>query len=73
MKCHVCGGLLESTVSDLPFNLAARRVVIVREVPVLQCRQCGAYLIEDTVMQRVEETLAQADTKAELEVISYAA
>ncbi len=73
MKCHICGGHLESTLSDLPFNLADRKVVIVREVPVLRCKQCGIYLMEDHVMQHVEETLAQVDAKAEIEVVPYAA
>jgi YgiT-type zinc finger domain-containing protein len=73
MKCHVCGGLLEPTESDLPFKLGANRVVIVKQVPVFQCGQCGTYLLEDSVMQRVEATLAAVDTNVELEVVSYAA
>jgi YgiT-type zinc finger domain-containing protein len=73
MKCHVCGGLLEPMVTDMPFKTGLRRIVILRELPVLQCKACGEYLIEDAVMARVDAMLAEAGERAELEVMSYAA
>ncbi|MCL6476479.1 MAG: type II toxin-antitoxin system MqsA family antitoxin [Firmicutes bacterium] len=73
MKCHVCGGVLEPTESDLPFKVGKKRIVIVRQVPVFQCNQCGTYLLEDSVMRRVEATLAAVDANVELGVVSYAA
>jgi YgiT-type zinc finger domain-containing protein len=60
-------------VTDLPFKIADSAIVIVRELPVLQCESCREYLIEDPVMKRVDELLSAADTSAELEVVRYAA
>ena len=73
MKCRVCGGLLEPRVTDLPFKLGDSRIVILKSLPVLQCRQCGDTELETATMTRVDELLATVDGAAELEVIRYAA
>ena len=41
MRCRVCGGLLEPRVTDLPFKIGDSSIVILKALPVLQCRQCG--------------------------------
>jgi len=48
-------------------------IVIVKDLPVLQCGNCTEYLIEDNVMRRVDQILAAVAGAAELEVIRYAA
>jgi YgiT-type zinc finger domain-containing protein len=73
MKCHVCAGEIKPATSDIPFKLEANRIVICKNLPILQCDQCGEYLIEDTVMARVEEILEGVDAAAELEIVRYAA
>ncbi len=73
MKCHACGGELHPAISDMPLKLDEKRVVIFKDLPVLQCSECGEYLIEDAVMERVEKTLQNVDQTAELEVVRYAA
>ena len=73
MKCTVCGARMSPIVTDLPFKLAEDRIVIVKRLPVLQCGACREYLIEDTVMERIDTVLTQTDSTAELEVIRYAA
>ena len=73
MKCHICGSQMNPRVTDLPFKIADRAIVIVRGLPVVQCESCREYLIEDSVMARVDELLSAADKSAELEVVSYAA
>lgn len=73
MKCHVCGRSLEPTVTDMPFKTDAKRIVIFKQLPVLQCGSCGEYLIEDAVMARVDAMLAKADRQAELQIVLYAA
>lgn len=73
MKCHMCGGEVKGATSDMPFKLEANRIVIFKNLPVLQCGQCGEYLLEDTVMKRVEEMLDCIDASAELEIVRYAA
>jgi YgiT-type zinc finger domain-containing protein len=73
MKCHVCGSAMQSVITDLPFKIADRAIVIVKDLPVLQCEGCSEYLLEDATLARVDELLARADTSAELEVIRFAA
>jgi YgiT-type zinc finger domain-containing protein len=73
MRCRICGGLLESRVTDLPFKITDSAIVIFKSLPVLQCRQCGEAELEQATMSRVDELLASVDGSAELEVIRYAA
>lgn len=73
MKCHVCGAKMSPQVTDLPFKLNETTIVILKGLPVRQCDGCNEYLLEDSVMERVEEILRQANSQAELEIIRYAA
>jgi YgiT-type zinc finger domain-containing protein len=73
MRCRICGGLLEARVTDLPFKTGDSSIVILRSLPVLQCRQCGDTELEQVTMSRVDQLLAAADRSAELKVIRYAA
>jgi YgiT-type zinc finger domain-containing protein len=73
MKCTVCGAGMNRIKTDLPFKLSEDRIVIFKQLPVLQCKACREYLIEDAVMARIDTLLRQADSTAELEVIRYAA
>lgn len=72
MRCRLCGGALESRVTDLPFKTGSTSIVIVRALPVLQCQQCGDTEVDNAAMQRVDELLAGVDKSAELEIIRYA-
>ena len=73
MRCRVCAGKLESRITDLPFKVGDSSIVILRSLPVLQCRQCGETELEQATMSRVDQLLAAVDVSAELEVIRYAA
>jgi len=73
MKCTVCGAKLNRVVSDLPFKTTEHTIVILKGLPVLQCANCTEYLLEDEVLSRVDEILADVGGAAELEVIRYAA
>jgi YgiT-type zinc finger domain-containing protein len=73
MICHVCGGSLRAAVTDMPFKTGPRAIVILKELPVLNCTNCGEYLLEDPVMEKVEAILAGVQQGAELEVVHYAA
>ncbi len=73
MTCHVCGGKLEKLTTNLPFKVDNDRIVIIKGIPVLQCRNCSEYLIEDVVMARVDVFLSRIDASAELEILSYVA
>lgn len=73
MRCTVCGGELAATKTDLPFKLRDTSIVILKELPVMQCRNCPEYLIEDEVLRRLDEILTRVDKGAEVEIIRYAA
>jgi YgiT-type zinc finger domain-containing protein len=64
---------MEERVTDLPFKIGDTSIVIVRALPVLQCRQCGETELENAAMARVDRLLAAVDRSAELEVVRYAA
>ncbi len=73
MKCRVCGSKVKPVVTDLPFKISETTIVILKGLPVLQCENCSEYLLEDTVMERVEQLLEKVNAAAELEIIKYAA
>jgi len=72
MICKNCGEKLEKLITSLPFKIDFNCIVIIKKLPVLQCRNCSEYVIEDEVMQNVDSILAHIDKTAELEVLSYA-
>ena len=73
MKCRICGGHLEARFTNLPFKVSDRSIVILKALPVLQCRQCSETELEHQTMVRVDQLLSAVDRSAELEVIRYAA
>jgi YgiT-type zinc finger domain-containing protein len=73
MKCRVCGSALSATITDLPFKVTERTIVILKNLPVAQCGRCSEYLIEDSVFAKVERLLANVDTSVELEIIPFVA
>ena len=73
MICHNCGGELESLITNLPFKIGPDSIVIIKGLPVLQRANCGEYLVDDPVMQKVDGILKRIDKTTELEVLSYAA
>jgi len=73
MKCPVCGGKLERTVSSLPFRVSRRAILVVRELPAWECGNCSELLLDDEVMGRIEESIGRVDEAAELEVVYFAA
>ena len=73
MRCTVWGAELRPTRTDLPFKVGDTRIVILKNLPVVQCGNCPEYLLEDGVLRRVDEILAGVERGAELEIIRYAA
>lgn len=73
MKCSVCGTMLNSLVTDLPLKISNQTIVILKGLPVFQCDNCGEYVLDDSVMSRVDDILQKVDAAAELEIIRYAA
>ena len=73
MKCRVCVGSMEERMTDLPFKIGDTSIVIVKSMPVFQCRLCGGVELGNVAMSRVDRILAAVDRSAELEVVRYAA
>jgi len=73
MKCRVCGSIMRPVVTDLPFKVADKTIVILKGLPVIQCEQCSEYYLQDKVMDQVDDLLISIDNAAELEVIKFAA
>ena len=73
MKCRVCGAALRASITDLPFKVSDRTIVILKDLPVDQCEACSEYLIGDAVFARVETLLSGVDASVELEIIPFAA
>lgn len=72
MFCCICGAKLEKIFTNMPFKVSFNSIVIIKDLPVLQCRNCNEYLIEDAVMEKVDAILNKIDKTAELEVLTYA-
>jgi len=64
---------MRAIVTDLPFKLSHKTIVILKELPVSQCESCNEFLIEDPVMDHVDAILGKVDKEAELEILRYAA
>jgi YgiT-type zinc finger domain-containing protein len=60
-------------VTDLPFKVSTKTIVILKELPVLQCERCSEYVLEDRVLERVDVMLGKVDEDAELKVLKFAA
>jgi YgiT-type zinc finger domain-containing protein len=73
MKCSICGSKLYPLVTDLPFKVSDQTIVILKGLPLFQCDNCGEYVLDDSVMRRVEDILQRVDAAAELEIIRFAA
>jgi YgiT-type zinc finger domain-containing protein len=73
MKCHVCGAQLCEVNTDLPFKVDDNSIVIVKELPVLQCENCSEYLMQDQVLEHLDIIMKKLDKAAELEIVRYAA
>lgn len=73
MKCFQCGGDMKYIVTDLPFKVEQKYIVIIKDLPVWQCETCNEYLLEDSVMKSVDTLLDSVDRRVEVEILSYAA
>lgn len=73
MKCHNCGGSYERITTDLPFKTDPHSIIIIKDLPVLQCGNCSEFLLEDPVMERVDAIIAGTGKSVEVEILRYAA
>jgi len=64
---------MQSIITDLPFKVNDTTIVIMKDLPVIQCNGCSEYLLDDPVLKRVDGIIEKMDVAAELEIIRYAA
>ncbi len=70
--CPICGGRKAQGTTTFTVDLGFG-VVVVRNVPALACNQCGADWIEDTVAERLEQTVNNArKCHRQVDVTAYA-
>ena len=70
-SCPICGGL--KTMSKTSFTVDnTDGVILVREIPVLVCSQCGEEWLQDEVAEKLEEIVALAKKqKQQFFVVNY--
>jgi YgiT-type zinc finger domain-containing protein len=73
MRCHVCGAEMTKLQTNIPFKVSQKTIVILKDLPVIQCDGCGEYLLEDYVVEDLEKIFERVDMTVELEVLRYAA
>jgi len=73
MNCCNCGGKLKNIITDLPFKVDKGAIVIIKKLPILQCQNCNEYLIDDSVMKKIDSIINKTDKTVELEILKYAA
>jgi YgiT-type zinc finger domain-containing protein len=60
-------------ITDLPFKTDIHAIIIIKNLPVMQCGNCSEYLIEDQIMQKVDDIINRMDRGAEVEILNFAA
>ncbi len=62
-------------MTDMPFKVTNKKIVIVEDLPIYQCSQCRCreFLLDDFVMVRVEAILETVDMASKLAIVEYAA
>jgi hypothetical protein len=60
-------------VTDLPFRVDRSVMIILRDLPLTQCIECGAYAFEERVMERVHEIIDRLQSPSHLDAVRYAA
>lgn len=73
MKCHLCGKPMRRVVTDLPFRVNRSVMIILRNLPLVECSECGAYILEEKVMERVHEIVGRLRSPSHLEAVLYSA
>lgn len=73
MKCRICGCNMKSITTALPFKVSEQSIVMIKDIPTFQCENCFEYLLDDSVMARVDVILSKITEGAELEIVQFAA
>lgn len=69
MKCHLRGAEIKLN-TDLLFKRRGNSIVIIKNLPVWQRRNCNEYLLEDGVMAKIDVLLGRVDAPVEAKILS---
>jgi YgiT-type zinc finger domain-containing protein len=61
MNCPLCKGEMVKSKTNLPYEIGEDRLLVIKDVPAILCRQCGDYFIEIQVARVVERIIEAAD------------
>jgi hypothetical protein len=64
---------MKPVVADLPFRVNRSVMIILKDLPLLECGECSAYALEDKVMERVHEIIERLKFPCHLEAVLYSA
>jgi YgiT-type zinc finger domain-containing protein len=64
---------MRRVVTDLPFRVNRSVMIILRNLPLVECSECGAYILEEKVMERVHEIVGRLRSPSHLEAVLYSA
>ena len=71
MNCFYCKGILKESFTNHVVNLA-NCIIIVKNVPCLECVQCGETFFNDDVAMRLEEIVNNLkNIMTEIAVVNY--
>ena len=62
MKCPMCKGIMKTGKTTLPYEFGDDRLIVIKSVPALVCKQCGEVFIDISVA-RIAENIAKASEK----------
>lgn len=61
MRCPLCKGEMVKGKTNLPYELGEEKLVVVKDVPALVCKQCGDAFIEIDITRKVERIVGTAE------------
>jgi YgiT-type zinc finger domain-containing protein len=61
MNCPLCREEMVKSKTNLPYEMGEDRLLVIKDVPAILCRQCGDYFIEIQVARVVERIIEAAD------------
>lgn len=72
MTCFYCKGDMEQGLTTYTAELSKGRIVVVKNVPCMKCKQCGETVISAAVAMQLEEIIKKcSDIMTEIAIINY--
>ena len=70
MKCFECGGEVLETLGTVKMTRSDGSLIIFKEIPMTQCRQCGEQYISGKWSEKMGELMRQKETLVIEEILS---